>query len=193
MPTHTPPLSDRADGNARSRILDAYTSLLLKGNHRAATLDAVAKVAGVSKGGLLYHFPSKDALSQGLIEQLKVLAQEDISDICNAGSGAVEHFIRTSVNSDSPLDRSLIATVRLAQDSQEARDVLQQINETWYAVILDTVQDPQLARTIQIISDGIYFNTAINLDINKVQMSGDIEEIVDSVIAVVKRLTQPTA
>jgi AcrR family transcriptional regulator len=31
------------------------------------TLEAVADVAGVSKGGLLYHFPTKDALIDGMV------------------------------------------------------------------------------------------------------------------------------
>lgn len=34
----------------------------------ALTLEAVAKEANVSKGGLLYHFPSKEALVRGLLE-----------------------------------------------------------------------------------------------------------------------------
>ncbi|MFD2703437.1 TetR/AcrR family transcriptional regulator [Paenibacillus urinalis] len=33
------------------------------------TLEAVAKQAGVSKGGLLHHFPSKDALIEGILEE----------------------------------------------------------------------------------------------------------------------------
>ena len=36
---------------------------------RALTLDAVAAEAGVSKGGLLYHFASKRALIDGLLER----------------------------------------------------------------------------------------------------------------------------
>lgn len=36
----------------------------------AMTLDAVAKQAGVSKGGLLYHFPSKEALVEAMISHL---------------------------------------------------------------------------------------------------------------------------
>ena len=31
------------------------------------TLEAVAKEAGVSKGGLLYHFSNKEALIEGMI------------------------------------------------------------------------------------------------------------------------------
>lgn len=55
----------------RRRILDAATAVL--GNLGAAhmTLDAVAAEAGISKGGLLYHFASKDALLRGLIDQGK--------------------------------------------------------------------------------------------------------------------------
>lgn len=33
----------------------------------AFTLDAVAEAAGVSKGGLMYHFPSKEALLEALV------------------------------------------------------------------------------------------------------------------------------
>jgi AcrR family transcriptional regulator len=32
------------------------------------TLEAVAAEAGVSKGGLLYHFPTKDALLEALVQ-----------------------------------------------------------------------------------------------------------------------------
>lgn len=44
---------------ARGAVLDAFESLLIEVGERAATLDAVAGRAGVSKGGLLYHFPNK--------------------------------------------------------------------------------------------------------------------------------------
>jgi len=42
----------------RARLLDAYEELLVSGVGATVTLDAVAAAAGVSKGGLLYHFPS---------------------------------------------------------------------------------------------------------------------------------------
>ncbi len=39
--------------SARDRVLDAYETLLIEAGPAAATLDAVAAGAGVSKGGLL--------------------------------------------------------------------------------------------------------------------------------------------
>jgi len=46
----------------RDRILDAAGQLVTGQGTRHLTLDGVAQAAGVSKGGLLHHFPGKDAL-----------------------------------------------------------------------------------------------------------------------------------
>jgi len=53
----------------RDRILDAAEQIVTADGARKLTLDAVAQVAGVSKGGLLYHFPAKEALLAGMIER----------------------------------------------------------------------------------------------------------------------------
>lgn len=47
---------------ARERILDAAEQLVSELGAGRLTLDQVAQAAKVSKGGLLYHFPSKEAL-----------------------------------------------------------------------------------------------------------------------------------
>ena len=63
--------------SSRDRILDAYADLLAEEGERFATVDAVAARAGVSKGGVLYHFPSKDQLAAAVCDRLAVLAAED--------------------------------------------------------------------------------------------------------------------
>jgi AcrR family transcriptional regulator len=52
---------------ARQRLLDAAERVVVESGATHLTLDAVAKSAGVSKGGLLYHFPSKEALLEGML------------------------------------------------------------------------------------------------------------------------------
>ncbi len=54
--------------SSRSRILAAAAALARDAGPGRLSLDAVAARAGVSKGGLLYHFPSKAALMTGLVE-----------------------------------------------------------------------------------------------------------------------------
>src|SRR5687767_9360847 len=65
-------MADRRRGNltTRDKILEAAAELVGDVGARRLTLDAVAERAGLSKGGLLYNFPSKDALLQGMVERL---------------------------------------------------------------------------------------------------------------------------
>lgn len=56
--------------DARTRILDAAERIVQARGVPALTLEAAAREAGVSKGGLLYHFASKEALLTGLLNRL---------------------------------------------------------------------------------------------------------------------------
>lgn len=51
----------------RERVLDAAERVVTRDGAAHLTLDAVVAEAGVSKGGMLYHFRSKDALLKGLL------------------------------------------------------------------------------------------------------------------------------
>ncbi|WP_439578594.1 TetR/AcrR family transcriptional regulator [Elioraea sp.] len=54
----------------RERLLDAAESVVAARGVSALSLDAVAAEAGVSKGGLLHHFRSKEALLAALVERM---------------------------------------------------------------------------------------------------------------------------
>ena len=101
-------------------MLDAFEAILIDDGERAATMDATARAAGVSKGGLLYHFGSKDALEAGLIERLDALVDDDIAAMSTAAEGPIAYFLRSSVMQNDPLDRAIIATSRLAQGGNVA-------------------------------------------------------------------------
>ena len=55
--------------SSREAILDAAEAVVLSDGAGHLTLDAVAERAGVSKGGLLYNFPSKEALLSAMIDR----------------------------------------------------------------------------------------------------------------------------
>lgn len=52
----------------RQRILSAAGAVVRSDGAARLSLERVAAAAGVSKGGLLYHFPNKEALLAGLVE-----------------------------------------------------------------------------------------------------------------------------
>jgi AcrR family transcriptional regulator len=60
----------RGRKNSREKVLDAAAELVSEVGSGRLTLDAVAERAGLSKGGLLYNFPTKDALLQAMVQRL---------------------------------------------------------------------------------------------------------------------------
>ncbi len=60
----------RGRKSSREKILDAAAELVAEIGAGRLTLEAVAEKAGLSKGGLLYNFPTKEALLQGMIQRL---------------------------------------------------------------------------------------------------------------------------
>lgn len=64
-------VSSRAQ-EKRRRILDAARDLILKVGLRSATMEAIAKAAGIAKPTLYAQFSDKEALFEALIEELVV-------------------------------------------------------------------------------------------------------------------------
>ncbi len=65
--------------DARTRILDAVERIVQARGVSGLTLEAAAREAGVSKGGLLYHFASKEALLAGLMQRLADFAAAEFA------------------------------------------------------------------------------------------------------------------
>jgi AcrR family transcriptional regulator len=68
--------------DVRTRILDAVERIVLARGVAGLTLEAAAREAGVSKGGLLYHFASKEALLAGLLERLAAFIRAEFDKNC---------------------------------------------------------------------------------------------------------------
>lgn len=178
--------------STRDRILDAFEALLIEDGEKAATLDAVAALAGVSKGGLLYHFGSKEALVEGQLARLDVLATTDVENIRTAPAGAVDYLIRTSVNAGTPLDRAIIAAACLAQGKHpSANEAIAAMRGQWLAVVVEAVGDPDIAEAILLVSDGLYYNSALASPAAGTSIdpaSPEAEKQMDRLLAVIAKL-----
>ncbi|GAA1914335.1 TetR/AcrR family transcriptional regulator [Microbacterium aoyamense] len=148
---------------AREKVLDAFEAILIDEGERAATMDATARAAGVSKGGLLYHFASKEALEAGIVERLDALVDDDVAAMTTAEEGAVAYFLRSSVMENDPIDRAILATARLAQGgSTPASDALRGVREKWARAIRPHAKDEASLDLVMLVSDGLYFNNALS-------------------------------
>ncbi len=150
--------------STRDRLLDAFETLLVTAGSRSATLDAVAAQAETSKGGLLYHFHSKDELVEGMLDRLRTQGAADAARMKTAKLGPVDYYLKTSINSGSDFDRALIAAARIAQENDSrAAAALADLRDAWFTVLADHLDDEALARTIQLIGDGLYFDDTTGL------------------------------
>jgi len=80
----------------RARILDCATRLLVEIGYAAATNARIAEAAGLTRGAMLYHFPTREALVEALVDHLQaartaMLAQA--SDRAPPGADLADHAI----------------------------------------------------------------------------------------------------
>jgi AcrR family transcriptional regulator len=148
--------------SARDGVLDAFEQILIADGAGSATLDAVAAGADVSKGGLLYHFGSKKALEEGLVERLRERGAADVEIMRRSPVGPSAYYVRSSVYEGSDFDRTLVAASRLVQTSDASvRDAFEKIRQDWLALIREEVGDPARAEAILLIGDGLYYNALL--------------------------------
>ena len=94
----------------RRNVLLAAAELVEREGVSRLTLDAVAERAGLSKGGILHHFATKDSLVAAMIEDLVTQFEEDLTRHMAGESGPgsfARAFLRACLDPDGALTRTL--------------------------------------------------------------------------------------
>jgi AcrR family transcriptional regulator len=96
----------------RDRILDAAESVILDSGGRTFTLDAVAERAGISKGGLVYSFATKDGLVCAALEREVSRFQDAVRQ--RLGDKPVDPFEMVLAHIEEALDEDDATTRKAA-------------------------------------------------------------------------------
>ena len=96
----------------RDRILDAAESVILDSGGRTFTLDAVAERAGISKGGLVYSFATKDGLVRATLEREVSRFQDAVRQ--RLGDKPVDPFEMVLAHIEEALDEDDATTRKAA-------------------------------------------------------------------------------
>ena len=82
----------------RARILDEAVRVIAGTGYAAATNAAVAEAAGITRGAMLYHFPTRETLLEAAIEHIQAQRAamfRDAADSLPPGADVTEHAIET--------------------------------------------------------------------------------------------------
>lgn len=180
----------------RDTILTCAEKLILRDGSGGLTLDRIALEAKVSKGGLLYHFPTKEDLVSALVERTIEYFDRDKAHFKSMlGDGPGTHSLAYALASlKGPWARQVglmphgfefVATI-LAAFAMNPKLVipLQEACARWQQELDNDGISPTTAAIIRLAVDGLWFNENLGL-------SDFSPERREEIIAGLKQLCMP--
>ncbi|WP_040492694.1 TetR/AcrR family transcriptional regulator [Ilumatobacter nonamiensis] len=162
----------------REVVLDAFQDLVVELGAANVTLEAAADRAGVSKGGLLYHFPSKSDLFAGLCDRLAEVVDRAIAESPDDPEGLVRWYLSAATDvvvGEDTLWLSLFAATHAVDE-----DVAAILSDLFarYSTPLRTLPGV-VGEHVRLVGDGLYFNALIG---GPLPDAKHLEQIVDSLV-----------
>ena len=172
----------------RARLLRAAVAIVIEQGTAQLTLNAVAHTAQVSKGGLLHHFPTKEALVNGIDDWATQMWSERLEDeLAREPEGRAGRwsraYIRTTFDREPEMTQVLQALTRIIGVYPALLDRWR----TMYAQSWDYIAGDGLpqgrVRTIQVACDGLWLSEMIGLpllpDTEREAMRADLLKLTD--------------
>jgi AcrR family transcriptional regulator len=136
-------------------LLQAAARVVERQGSAQLTLEAVASEAGLSKGGLLYHFPTKQALIEAMVEHLVEEFSQDV-EARRRGGAFLPAYIRATFDYHPQLSVASVLAAALSHDPP-LLEPLQKGFEAWRQAALADPGPPPRADLIRLAVDGLWF------------------------------------
>ena len=149
-----------ASVSVRDRLLDAAEAVVARLGVSHLTLEAVANEAGVSKGGLLYHFPAKSALITAVVERLANWCEsrqaEAVADDPQTAGAFARAYLTVRIQPPDPQREPIHMAVLAAMGTApEYLDPLRQRIAEWQSRLEADHIDPVTATIVRLAVDGL--------------------------------------
>ena len=157
-------MGGRGSDHTRKRLLDAAAAVVRRAGAQALTLDAVAAEAGVSKGGLLYHFATKrellDAMLDGWLEEFAAEIEA-----AREGRSFAHGYVRASdmsawAASERAIEFGLLAAM---VDEPGTLEPVRQRYAAWQQELAAEAADPVGATVARLAADGLWLQDLLGL------------------------------
>ncbi len=124
------------------------------------TIDAVAREAKLSKGGVLYHFPCKEALVSGMIMDHIECFTHDLTNNLAEETGAgrwLRAYLRASDDTVHKEPDPVVCLIAAIATNPALLAPLQQHFALWQEEAVHDGLPPALATIIRLAIDGLWF------------------------------------
>jgi len=150
--------------NASPRILGAARAIAMREGAGQITIEAVAKEAGLSKGGVLYNFSTKKALLSGLLDQMLVAHRRLLEEVPEGHpSRTLRGHLETVLQSQDVDDDLSMAILAAAASDPALLDPLRADLTGDIERILTDTQDAPAAMIVVLAIQGLRFQRLLNL------------------------------
>jgi AcrR family transcriptional regulator len=155
----------------RNRILGAAATVVERSGAAHLTIEAVAVQAKLSKGGVLYHFPNKRSMLEGMVQHLlgRVVerATRHRAELADGPNATVRSLIRAEQEQDED-DRAMsLAILAAAAEDPDLLDPARELISGWFETIVqesggDAAGD-QIGVLLLLAMEGLRFLGMLNL------------------------------
>jgi AcrR family transcriptional regulator len=160
-----------ANLSPRNRILGAAATVVERSGAAHLTIEAVAAQAKLSKGGVLYHFPNKRSMLEGMVQHLlgRVVERSDRhrAELADGRNATVRSLILAEQELDGE-DRAMsLAILAAAAEDPELLEPARELISGWFESIgnesgADGVGD-QIGVVLLLATEGLRFLGMLNL------------------------------
>lgn len=173
-------MSSKAE-KTRRRLIEAGRDVALEEGASNLTLSLVAKRAGISKGGVLYHFQTKALLLEALLDFLVDQFEEQVEAVFREQECSwLAAYLRASFPRDQAghvRETNILFQLVTVQPELESR--LQNRFASWHTRAGNENLTPVEAHLYRCAIDGLWYNEMFGFNLPK-----------DELVAVLKRLEQ---
>jgi AcrR family transcriptional regulator len=160
-----------ASSSSKTKILDCAERIVVRDGVAHLTMDAVAAEAGMSKGGVLYNFPSKDDLIRGMVLRLMQEFEAEMARLVAADPEPKGRLLRAYLGGTFPPDESAyrhqcqVAGALLAAilTNQALLDPLRERFREAQEQLLQDGLDPAHVHLVRLAADGLWMGDLLGM------------------------------
>ncbi len=154
---------NKKSAETRTKIFIACSEILKREGLSNLTLQAVAYEAGISKGGLLYHFETKQDLIEALFEYHNGIFETRLAELVTTEGDRPGAFLRAYAKASAeqmadPDCASLYVSLFAAEERYSgAHKLMRQKYVSWQKQIDSCGIDSDWAMLLRFATDGLWF------------------------------------